>query len=97
MNFTAPVPKPPPSFMLNTQAATPTGTEALVCADIAKRQAFGIKKYGMTVADNPLELLAWLQHAYEESMDQTVYLRRTIEEVKAKFNLPGAQNGTQAN
>jgi len=75
----------------------PTGIEALVCADIAKRQEFGIKKYGVTVADNPLQLLQWLQHAYEEAMDQTVYLRRTIEEVKAKFNLTGADNGTQTN
>lgn len=58
-----------------------TGTEALVCADIARRQQLGIQKYGQTVADNPLELRAWLQHAYEEVLDQAVYLRRAIQEI----------------
>ncbi len=59
----------------------PIGTEALVCQDIASRQALGIAKYGMTVAANPLELKAWLRHAYEECLDQAVYLRRAIEEI----------------
>lgn len=61
----------------------PTGTEAAVCADIARRQQLGILKYGVTVADNPLELRAWLQHAYEECLDQAVYLRRAIAEIDA--------------
>lgn len=59
----------------------PTGTEASVCADIAARQALGLRKYGQTVAQNPLELKAWLQHAYEEALDLAVYLKRAIEEV----------------
>jgi len=58
-----------------------TGTEAQVCNDIALRQQHGIKKYGTTVADNPLSLRAWLQHAYEEMLDQVVYLRRAIDEI----------------
>lgn len=33
------------------------------------------------MADNPLELRAWLQHAYEESLDQSIYLRRAIAEI----------------
>lgn len=57
------------------------GTEARVIADIAQRQAQGIAKYGTTVADNPLTLREWLQHAYEECLDQAVYLRRAIEEI----------------
>lgn len=57
------------------------GTEARVCEDIAKRQQLGIAKYGQTVANNPLELRAWLQHAYEETLDKAVYLRRAIEEM----------------
>lgn len=60
---------------------TPTGTEADVCRDIAQRQAFGIAKYGKTVADNPLTLRKWLQHAYEECLDQAVYLRRAMAEL----------------
>lgn len=60
---------------------TPTGTEAAVCADIAERQRLGIAKYGTTVADNPLALREWLQHAYEETLDKAVYLKRAIEEM----------------
>lgn len=63
---------------------TPTGTEARVCALIAKRQAFGIAKYSTTVADNPLSLRQWLTHALEEALDMSVYLARAIEELDAK-------------
>lgn len=71
---------------INAQLAAQlaTGTEALVCADIARRQQLGIAKYGQTVADNPLALRAWLQHAYEEVLDQAVYLRRAIQEIDAR-------------
>lgn len=63
------------------QALSVTGTEAAVCADIAKRQQLGIAKYGVTVANNPLHLRAWLQHAYEELLDQAIYLKRAMEEM----------------
>lgn len=69
--------------MSNT-TPTPSGIEALVCADIAQRQARGIEKYGTTVAENPLELVAWLQHAYEEALDQAMYLRRAIDEIQRR-------------
>jgi hypothetical protein len=58
-----------------------TGTEAKVCEDIARRQAFGIAKYGITVQDNPLLYRAWLTHAYEEALDLSVYLRRCLDEL----------------
>lgn len=57
------------------------GTEARVVADIAARQARGLAKYGTTVEANPLALREWLQHAYEECLDQAVYLRRAIEQI----------------
>ena len=60
---------------------TPTGTEARVCLDIIQRQLIGLKKYGVTVEDNKLSLRDWLQHAYEETLDKAVYLRRAIEEI----------------
>ncbi len=63
---------------------TATGTEARVCADIAARQAKGIAKYGKTVEGNPLTQREWLQHAYEECLDQAVYLRRLIEAMGAR-------------
>lgn len=59
----------------------PTGTEARVCDDITRRQNLGIAKYGTTVAPNPLDLREWLQRAYEESLDQAIYLKRAIEEI----------------
>lgn len=59
----------------------PTGIEAMVCEDIARRQAFGLNKYGVSVAENPLELRQWLQHAYEEALDLSVYLKRIMQEM----------------
>ena len=58
-----------------------TGTEALVCKDVAARQKLGTAKYGTTVCANPLELKQWLQHAYEEALDQAIYLKRAIQEL----------------
>lgn len=55
-----------------------TGTEAEVCADIARRQAHGVAKYGQTVAENPLLPPAWLQHLYEELLDGAVYAKRLL-------------------
>ncbi len=61
------------------QDTVATGIEAQVCEDIAKRQQLGLAKYGMSVADNPAMFRAWLQHAYEECLDQAVYLKKAIE------------------
>ena len=56
-------------------------TESEVCADIMRRQELGINKYGTTVAQNPLELRQWLQHSYEEKLDDAVYMKRAIQEL----------------
>ena len=61
-----------------------SGIEKLVCDEIEKRQQLGINKYGTTVQENPLNLRQWLQHAFEESLDQAVYLRRAIHEIDIK-------------
>lgn len=66
---------------MSTTPITPQGTEAAVCADIVRRQLMGINKYGTTVAENPLSLKQWLQHAYEETLDKAVYLKRAIEKM----------------
>lgn len=60
---------------------TATGTEARVCELIASRQKFGYAKYGLTVEENPLPLRQWLVHALEESLDFSIYLARSIEEI----------------
>lgn len=61
-----------------------SGTEARVCADIARRQQLGIRKYGTTVEGNPLSLKQWLTHGLEETLDLAVYLKRAIEELEMK-------------
>ena len=58
-----------------------TGTEARVCELIAKRQQFGLAKYGLTVEGNPLPLRQWLVHGLEEALDMSIYLARAIEEL----------------
>lgn len=58
-----------------------SGTEARVCEDIAKRQRVGLNKYGVSVADNPLSMKEWIQHAYEECLDQAVYLKRILDKL----------------
>lgn len=68
-----------------------TGTEANVCVDISRRQAHGRAKYGTTVAENPLTLREWLQHAYEETLDKAVYLKRAIAEIDAGGGGPQIQ------
>jgi hypothetical protein len=55
--------------------------EYKVAADIFERQRLGLKKYGVSVKDNPLELREWLQHQYEELLDAAIYCRRAIEEI----------------
>lgn len=67
-----------------TEKIEPTGTEARVCHDIAMRQRLGLKKYGVSVHDNPLPIRGWLQHLYEEQLDAVIYTKRAIEELDKK-------------
>jgi hypothetical protein len=64
-----------------------TGIEGIVCEDIDRRQALGLNKYGMSVAQNNLDLRAWLQHQYEELLDAAIYCRRAIAELDKKEKL----------
>lgn len=43
---------------------------------LEQRAAVGLKKYGVTVADNPLPPEAWIDHAIEEALDFAVYLMK---------------------
>lgn len=60
-----------------------TGIEARVCADIAARQAVGVRKYGGTLADNPAGRAERIRHAYEEALDLAVYLRWELDRAEA--------------
>ena len=42
----------------------------------AQRSEIGQKKYGTTLAGNPLPTLDWIQHTQEELMDAILYLER---------------------
>ncbi len=64
--------------------AGPTGVEKQVCDLIAQRQKFGLGKYGVSVADNPLALREWLEHALLETLDKAIYLQRAINEIDSK-------------
>ena len=55
--------------------------------DLTKRSELGIRKYNITLDKNPLSLLQWLQHAYEECLDQANYLKRSIMEIQAELEL----------
>jgi hypothetical protein len=59
-------------------------TEQEVCKNILDRQQLGIRKYGRTVAGNPLTERQWLQHGYEEALDLAIYLKRLMQEMDAK-------------
>lgn len=49
--------------------------------DLLLRSQVGISKYGVTLARDDLSLRDWLQHAYEETLDQANYLKRAIVEI----------------
>lgn len=49
-----------------------------VRADLLGRSELGIKKYGTTLDQNGTDLRGWLQHAYEETLDQANYLKCAI-------------------
>ena len=55
-----------------------------VRADLLQRSQLGIKKYGVTLDRTDLTLKDWLQHAYEETLDQANYLKRAILTLEGK-------------
>jgi hypothetical protein len=55
-----------------------------VCKDLKERSERGIKKYGVTLDRDDLELKEWLQHAYEEVLDFANYLKKTMMELDAR-------------
>lgn len=71
------VPEPYPA--LTTPCADPV-VEA-VRDDLRRRSALGQAKYGATLDRGDLALRDWLQHAYEEGLDQCLYLRRALLEL----------------
>ena len=53
--------------------------EDKVIEKIKQRQAIGLKKYGVSVKDNPLTELEWLNHLQEELLDGAIYVEKLKE------------------
>jgi len=49
--------------------------------DLLDRSNVGIIKYNTTLDQNKGDLRYWLNHAYEECLDQANYLKRAIMEI----------------
>jgi len=59
--------------------------EESVIEEIRKRSQVGFKKYGKTMTRTDLSVREWLQHALEEALDLSVYLKRVIMEMDGKI------------
>jgi hypothetical protein len=46
--------------------------------DLLAREDKGIKEYGTTMDRTDLSEIEWLQHAYEEALDLSIYLKKLI-------------------
>jgi len=62
-------------------SVNPDSVVAAVRDDLLRRSEVGIAKYGVTLDRADLNLRDWLQHAYEETLDQANYLKRAIMEI----------------
>lgn len=67
------------SGVISGVRGAPVGLEARLFADLARRQALGVSKYGKPLHKAGLPLRACLVHAYEESLDLPLYLLAAIE------------------
>lgn len=73
----------------------PKQVYAQVMVDLRDREKMGIEKYGVSVDKAELDTLQWMQHAYEESLDHAIYMKkiildahREIQRVKGKEHAP---------
>lgn len=46
--------------------------------DLLIREEKGLKEYGTTMDRSDLSEIEWLQHAYEEALDLSIYLKKLI-------------------
>jgi len=47
------------------------------------RSDVGFEKYGVTLEDDPSDMLAWLNHLQEEMMDAVLYLQKAKQQYEA--------------
>lgn len=58
----------------------PSAILQIVIAELKVREELGLNKYGTTMDRKDLTTKQWLQHAYEEALDLSLYLKKLIEE-----------------
>lgn len=58
----------------------PSAILQIVIAELKVREERGLSKYGTTMDRKDLTTKEWLQHAYEEALDLSLYLKKLIEE-----------------
>jgi len=58
----------------------PSNLLASVIMDLKVREERGLATYGTTMDRKDLSRKEWLQHAYEEALDLSLYLKKLIEE-----------------
>ena len=59
----------------------------IVIAELKVREERGLSKYGTTMDRTDLTNTQWLQHAYEEALDLSLYLKKLIEVSKSTGQL----------
>jgi len=57
-----------------------------VIDDLQARELKGLRSYGVTVDREDYGLLDWLTEAYEETLDNALYLKRAIDKEKERLN-----------
>lgn len=65
-----------------------TEIEECVINDIRARRELGRAKYGKSMERTDLGLREFLQHAYEECLDQAIYLKRAMRDLQAQHKSP---------
>lgn len=58
----------------------PSAILQIVIAELKVREERGLSKYGTTMDRKDLTTKEWLQHAYEEALDLSLYLKKLIQE-----------------
>lgn len=65
---------------------TEKDAEFHVAKDIAARQAVGLAKYGVSLANAGYSSLELLVHAYQEALDLAIYLKTEIRKREARMS-----------
>ena len=55
-----------------------------VCQKFVSRSDVGYEKYGVTLENDPSEMLDWLNHLQEELMDAILYLQKAKEKYETQ-------------